>query len=117
MKIELRDGLAFMREVEEPVITDVQAVLDLLATVGYEFDVAKLVLPKEAFVEDFFRLSSGLAGDVTQKFVNYGFQIAIVGDFSHYNSKPLHDYMYECNHGRHLFFVSDEEAAVEKLRR
>ena len=31
---------------------------------------------------DFLRLSTGLAGDVLQKFVNYGLRVAIVGDVS-----------------------------------
>lgn len=46
-----------------------------------------------------------------QKFVNYGYQLAIIGDFSAYTSKALRDYMYECNSGRHLFFVADAAEA------
>ncbi|MDR1132508.1 MAG: DUF4180 domain-containing protein [Synergistaceae bacterium] len=34
---------------------------------------------------------------------------------SDYTSNPLRDYMYECNKGRHLYFVKDESEALEKL--
>lgn len=49
--------------------------------------------------EEFFILSSGLAGEVLQKLINYGGRIALYGDFSHYTSKPLLDFMYESNKG------------------
>jgi len=39
-------------------------------------------LNKSAICDDFFDLSTGLAGEILQKFVNYHVKIAIVGDFS-----------------------------------
>ena len=60
-------------------------------------------------------LSTGLAGEILQKFVNYGGRIAIYGDYSHYTSKPLKDFIYESNNGKDVFFVSSLEEAVEKL--
>ena len=65
--------------------------------------------------EDFFILSSGLAGEVLQKFVNYGMKVAIVGDYSRYTSKPLQDFIRESNRGKTVFFVSSESEALEKL--
>jgi hypothetical protein len=62
-----------------------------------------------------FKLSTGIAGEVAQKFVNYGFHIAIVGNFSGYTSKPLRDYIYECNNGRNINFVSTEEEAIKRF--
>ena len=99
----------------ELVITDGQSALDLLATVDYEYGTQRAIIPKSAVCEDFFRLSTGIAGEVAQKFVNYGFRVAIVGDFSGYTSKPLRDYIYECNNGRHINFVATEVEAIEKL--
>lgn len=52
-----------------------------------------------------------------QKFVNYGGRIAIYGDYSHYTSKPLQDFIYESNHGRDVFFVNTLEQALEMLTR
>ena len=50
-----------------------------------------------------------------QKYVNYGGRIAIFGDYSHYTSKPLKDFMYESNNGKDVFFVATKEEAVDML--
>lgn len=100
---------------EKPLITDAQSALDLIASVGFEHNVIKIAIHKAAFCEDFFRLATGLAGEVVQKFVNYGYRLAVIGDFSRYTSKPLHDYIYECNNGKHINFVKDEAEALRKL--
>ena len=102
-------------ETEETLITDVQSALDLMATVRYETGADRMILPKIALDERFFVLSSGLAGDVLQKFVNYQLKVAIVGDYSGYTSKPLRDFIYESNNGSHVFFVATVEEALEKL--
>ena len=99
----------------EPIITDAQTALDLLATVNYEDDSNHIAINKEAIIEGFYTLSTGLAGEILQKVVNYRKKLAIIGDFSHYHSKPLHDFIYECNHGRDIFFVSTEQEAIDRL--
>ncbi|GHU71775.1 hypothetical protein FACS1894184_18980 [Clostridia bacterium] len=75
-----------------------------------------MIIPKPAICEDFFKLSSGVAGEVAHKFVDYGFHVAIVGDFSGYTSKPLHDYIYESNRGRNINFVAMETETIKKWR-
>jgi hypothetical protein len=102
-------------ESDEALMIDVQSALDLMATVRYEADCDRVILPKAALDERFFVLSSGLAGDILQKFVNYQLKVAIVGDFSGYTSKPLRDFIYESNNGSHVFFVGSEAEALEKL--
>ena len=104
-------------ESEETLITDVQSALDLMATVRYETGVDHMILPKAALDERFFVLSSGLAGDILQKFVNYQLKVAIFGDYAGYTSKPLRDFIYESNNGSHVFFVATVEEALEKLSR
>jgi uncharacterized protein YdaL len=104
-------------ETDEPLITDVQSALDLIATMNYEHESTRIVLPKAAVCEDFFKLSTGIAGDILQKFINYYAKLAIVSDFSVYTSKPLRDFMYESNNGKDVFFVSSMEEAIEKLAR
>ena len=47
--------------------------------------------------------------------INYGGRIGVYGDYSHYTSKPLHDFIYESNQGRDVFFVETKEEAVERL--
>lgn len=107
--------IAIISSEEQLLITDTQSALDLIATIWYETGSCRLVFNKKAFTEDFFKLSTQLAGDILQKFINYGVKVAIVGDFSVYNSKPLKDLIYESNHGKDAFFVTSEEEAIEKL--
>jgi len=112
-----RKGNAVLVRGEEILITDGSSAMDLLASVRYETGCSAMVLRKQQLAEDFFRLSSGLAGEVLQKFTNYHMRVAIVGDFSHYTSKPLRDFIYESNQGIQVGFWPTEEAALEWLER
>lgn len=100
---------------ESFLITDVQSALDFIMTVRYETDCTNIALNKEAIVDDFFLLSTRLAGEILQKFVNYGIKFAIYGDFSQYTSKALKDFIYESNRGKDLFFQPTADLAVDKL--
>lgn len=73
------------------------------------------MLSKELVVDKFFILSSGLAGEILQKFINYQFRIAIDGDYSKYTSKPLKDFIYESNNGHDIFFTDSLQMAIYKL--
>ncbi len=84
-------------------------------TAKYEAGTKNIVINKELITEDFFILSRGLAGEILQKYINYGGRIAIYGDFSHYTSKPLRDFIYESNKGKDVFFVSTEDEAIDLL--
>ena len=100
---------------EELLITDVQSALDLVMTVKYETGCTNIALNKEAIADDFFILSTCLAGEILQKFINYGVRFAIYGDFSKYTSKPWKDFLYESNKGRDIYFQPDITQAVDKL--
>ncbi len=96
-------------------ITDVQSALDLAMTVKYETGAEKIAIDKKVICEEFFILSTGIAGEILQKFINYHIKAAIYGDFSRYTSKPLKDFIYESNNGNDFFFVSTKEEAIQKL--
>ena len=66
-------------------------------------------------INDFFVLSTCLAGEILQKFINYGVRFAIYGDFSKYTSKPLKDFMYESNKGKDIYFQPTVKLAIKKL--
>jgi len=100
---------------EDILITDGQSALDLIATVRYETGCDNVILSKDAVSEEFFDLSTKIAGEVLQKFVNYQMRIAFVGDFSVYSSKSLKDFITESNKGNAIFFLPDENEAIEKL--
>ncbi len=100
---------------DQPVITDTASALDLVMSVRYETQTDLVAIRKEAVAESFFILSTGLAGDILQKFVNYGIKTALFGDYSSYTSKPLRDFIYESNQGTTVAFVPTEEQAIDKL--
>lgn len=99
----------------EQVITDVQTAIDLMMTINYDAQTKNIAISKDLICNDFFILSSGLAGEILQKLVNYQFRIAIYGDYSKYTSKPLKDFIYESNNGRDVFFVDSLQSAIDKL--
>lgn len=101
----------------EKLITDAQSALDVLMSAKYEAGTKNIVIDKKLVAEDFFILSTGLAGEILQKFINYGGRIAIYGDYSRYTSKPLKDFIYESNKGKDVFFASGEDEAVDMLTR
>jgi hypothetical protein len=96
-------------------ITSVQDILDLMATAQYMGDCIGIVLYKECLDESFFDLKTGFAGEILQKFSNYRLKLAIVGDFSHYTSKSLNDFIYECNKGNLIYFKNGLEDALSSL--
>ncbi|HHU79522.1 MAG TPA: DUF4180 domain-containing protein [Clostridiales bacterium] len=70
---------------DDILISDAQSALDLLATVDYETGCSRMLIDKSLICEEFFDLSTKIAGVVLQKFINY------------------------------LFFLPDEARAIERL--
>ncbi len=101
----------------EIIIQDTQSALDLIISLQYETGCDKIIIHKSCVAEDFFVLSTGIAGDILQKFINYRIKVAIVGDYSKYTSKPLKDFIYESNKGNSIYFVQNIEEALFKLNR
>ena len=101
---------------DELLITTAASALDLLASVRYETNCDRILISKALVCEDFFILSTGLAGEILRKFVNYGGKLAIWGEYSRYTSKPLQDFIRESNRGEQFFFTATREEALEKLQ-
>lgn len=88
--------------------------VDLIGNAYYQgFD--KVILYKENVAPDFFDLRTGMAGEILQKFSNYRVRLAIVGDFSGYDSKSLRDFIRESNNGRLVNFLPSKADAVDRL--
>ena len=100
---------------EEKLITDTASALELALSARYETGADRIAIDKSVIAEEFFILSTGMAGEILQKFINYHIKAAIWGDYSRYTSKPLRDFIYESNRGRDFFFVETKEEAVRKL--
>lgn len=101
---------------EEFRISSVQDAVDLLGDMYYS-NCNAIVLKEINLPPDFFRLHTGLAGDILQKVSNYQFKLAVTGDFSKYTSKSLMDFIRESNRGNRVFFVENTEEALLKLSR
>jgi len=76
-----------------------------------------VVLPADWLGDEFFRLSTRVAGEVVQKLLDYGLRVAIVGDISDRMaaSEALRDWVRECNRGRQVWFVKDLKELADRL--
>src|SRR5688572_6744098 len=74
-----------------------------------------IIVHQENIDERFFDLRSGLAGEMLQKVVNYRLRLAIVGDFSIYESNSLKAFIFECNNSNTIAFVNTIEDALSRL--
>lgn len=95
-------------------MTSVQDALDLLGAVT-PLETNKLVLYGHQLPDNFFQLSSGVAGEILQKYTTYHLLVAIVEDTRSYNSSSLQDFVRESNRGTTTFFYPTLEEALEKL--
>lgn len=100
---------------EKLVLSEVQDVLDLMGDCGAN-GCNILIMKENNLSSDFYRLHTGLAGEILQKFSTYSFKLAIIGDFSKYTSKNLQDFIRESNKGNRIFFVNDLDEALKKLK-
>lgn len=96
------------------LIKDEESALNLLGELYFEgFDA--LLIYQNNFIDDFFKLKNGLAGEILQKFSNYRMKLAIVGQFEQFNSQSLNEFIYESNKNGHVYFVSSRETGIELL--
>jgi hypothetical protein len=95
---------------ENILVKDVDSVLDLFCAVN---DCSTIILKKENIVDGFFNLTTGIAGDVLQKFSTYNMKMAIIGDFADVKSKALRDFIYESNKTKRIVFVKTLEEALK----
>lgn len=95
-------------------IRSTQDALDLMANCRNK-QAGKLIINEKNVIPEFFDLKTGILGDILQKFITYDFQLAVVGDFSKFESKNFQDFIYESNKTGKIFFVSSIEEAKERL--
>lgn len=91
--------------------------LDLIGNAGYQ-GAAWVVVPVERFDGAFFELRTRVAGDIIQKFVQYGVGLAVIGDISRHTtaSTSLRDFVRECNRNRQTWFLADVDELRERLK-
>ena len=96
------------------VINNIEDGVDLLGSIYYQ-DFDKIIIHEKNITPDFFDLKNGIAGEILQKFSNYRVRLAIVGDFSKYNRKSVHDFIFESNKGKQISFVTSQSEAIKVL--
>jgi hypothetical protein len=115
MQVETINGKRVAFYQGPPIAKEADANDIIGATYGLEVDV--IAVPVENFVDDFFWLSSGLAGAVLQKMQQYGFRFAVIGDISRFTaeSPSLRDFVYESNRHGQTMFLPDRAALQARL--
>jgi hypothetical protein len=99
---------------ESAMLSEVQDVLDVMGDASLNGS-NRIIIREETLHPDFFRLHTGIAGEILQKFSTYDVKLAVVGDFSKYKSKNLQDFIRESNRGNRIFFVPSHDEAIKKL--
>lgn len=99
-----------------PPLGSEQAALDLIGE-AYGSGATLIAIPVARLAPGFLTLSTRIAGGAIQKFVNYGFQVAFIGDIAEAvaASDALRDFVRESNRGRHVWFLDDLDALAGKL--
>ncbi|WP_367319038.1 DUF4180 domain-containing protein [Streptomyces sp. HUAS ZL42] len=99
-----------------PPLDSERAALDLIGDAMGQ-DAELVAVPVERVAEEFFRLRSGVAGAVIQKFVNYRIRLAVVGDVSRHvaESTSLRDFVRETNGGGRIWFVPTDDELDTRL--
>ncbi|MFJ8079133.1 hypothetical protein RKD23_000847 [Streptomyces sp. SAI-170] len=116
--LETLHGVRVLRCAPEgPLLDGESAALDLIGD-AFGQDATLVAVPVERVPQEFFRLRTGVAGAVMQKFVTYRVRLAVVGDVSRQaaESGALRDFLRETNEGGHIWFVPDYDELGEKLR-
>ncbi|MBS0331365.1 MAG: DUF4180 domain-containing protein [Proteobacteria bacterium] len=114
---DIAGARVFVCAAEGPCLADYAHLTGLIGELFSAGGVAVVAIPLARLGPDFLRLSSGVAGEVLQKLVNYHFQVALLGDTAQAQaaSAPLSDFVRESNRGRTVWFVDDLAALEAKL--
>ena len=115
---ELHGVRIFECSAEGPQLrSDLDAVDFISEARGHRATV--IVIPTERMSDDFFRLKTGIAGAILQKFVTYGMRVAILGDISGHvaQSVSLKAFVLESNRGNQCWFVANLEELGQRLER
>jgi hypothetical protein len=101
---------------EGPKLASETVAVDIIAE-AFSEGASMVLVPVERFDPAFFQLRSGLAGLIIQKFVNYKRQLVVLGDVSQYvtDSRAFHDFVYETNRGKQVWFLPDLAALNARL--
>jgi hypothetical protein len=86
---------------------------------AFENRASLIVVPAECLDDEFFRLSTRIAGELIQKVVQYRQRLVIVGDISRHlaESSALRAFVLEANRGKEVWFLATREELDQRLAR
>jgi len=95
---------------ENSQVEDERAALDIVGICGEE-GTDRVLLHSGNLPDSFFKLSSGLAGNVLLKFYNYSIKAAVVLTPERVNQGKFYDFALETNRGNQFrIFYNRQEA-------
>lgn len=98
---------------ETGMIIGVDEIMNLMAEACMN-DSSGLIIHQKNIIPGFFDLKTKIAGEILQKFSNYRMRLAIIGDFTAFNSKSLKDFIRESNRYGIIRFVNTLEDALKQ---
>lgn len=99
-------------EMNSPMSLD--ELMDLIP-VCWELETNRILLDSEVISEEFFRLRTGFAGEIIQKFINYKIKAAVILSEEQKIQGKFEDLMLEMNRGKVFRIFMEEESAVTWL--
>jgi hypothetical protein len=99
---------------ESDQVNGPEDILEIMVNAGYS-GCNSLIIHSKNLPAAFFKLKSGVAGEILQKFSNYRMKLSIIGDFSEIKSKSLKDFIRESNKWGIISFVPTLEDAISRL--
>ena len=96
---------------EERIERGRASALDLLMAAQGEAETKNIAIDKKLIVDVFFRLSTGLVGEILKITSIMAGGLRSMEIFAH-TGKPLTDFIYESSKRKTAFFIETEEEAV-----
>jgi len=90
-------------------------IIDALGNAHYQ-GLRIVGVQKECLGQNFFDLQTGVAGEILQKFSNYGLAMVIAGDFQGDMPRSLRDFIRESNATGRVVFSSTFEEGLALIK-
>ncbi len=114
IRLHSKNGISVGEVVADGLVVKTPGHLMELAFTARAQKADRLALRVEQLDPAFFELRSGLAGEMLQKFVNYGQKLVVVGDVGAFTAKSesFAALVRESNRGRDVRFVKTMDEAL-----
>lgn len=100
---------------DAPIDADARFTPKDLVAACYERDLTNVLFDEGSLGPEFFDLSSGVAGEMVQKLVNYGIRVAVVMPDATAYSNAFRDFVRESNRNGPIRFFNDRASAAAWL--